>query len=310
MPQQATMPAATPRTNQWLPLLSPRALRDAVRLSGIVGAILTAWILIGLDGWGYYTTPIGVRGYHPAHRLLRPSGQFGLSFGIAAMLLMLVPFGYMALKRIPRLRSAGNLRLWLEIHIFCGIVGPVVVTYHTAFKFNGLVSVAYWSMIVVALSGFVGRYLYLRVPRTIRGVEVSEREVQARASELQESLQWSVPPAVMARLEQFEREALDPAALTPTLRGFLFGGWRIRRRLHALRGELKALETSPRQLVEALDLISERAALLRRLAYLHMTKRGFELWHAFHLPLVYVAFAIVAVHVGVVLYLGYGPRIW
>ena len=40
------------------------------------------------------------------------------------------------------------------MHLFCGVVGPVLVTFHTSFKFNGLVSVAYWSMVIVMLSGF------------------------------------------------------------------------------------------------------------------------------------------------------------
>jgi hypothetical protein len=290
--------------------LSAHALRDAVRLAAVVSLAISVAILIWLGGWGYYTTPIGVRGYHPAHGLLRPSGQAGRTFGIAAAALMLVPFAYMVLKRIPRLRSAGNLRLWLEIHIFCGIVGPVLVTYHTAFKFNGLVSVAYWSMILVAASGFVGRYLYVRVPRTIRGVEVSEREIGERAAELLDRVTGSLPPTALQRLEQFEREALDPSAVQPTLRGFLFGGWSVRRSLRRLRADVLPSARSPRELDDALTLMGERAALLRRLAYLQMTKHAFALWHAFHLPLVYVAFAIVGVHVGVVLYLGYGPGLW
>ena len=61
--------------------------------------------------------------------------------------------------------NVGSMPLWLEVHIFCGIVGPVLVTFHTSFKFNGIISVAYWSMMAVMLSGFVGRYLYVRIPK-------------------------------------------------------------------------------------------------------------------------------------------------
>ena len=67
------------------------------------------------------------------------------------------------------------MKTWLEVHIFCGIVGPVLVTFHTSFKFNGIVSVAYWSMVAVVLSGFVGRYLYVRIPRSLRGIELTQR---------------------------------------------------------------------------------------------------------------------------------------
>ena len=60
-------------------------------------------------------------------------------------------------------------------------MGPVLVTLHTAFKFNGIVSIAYWSMVLVVLSGFVGRYLYVRVPKTLRGTELSHSRSSTRA---------------------------------------------------------------------------------------------------------------------------------
>jgi cytochrome b561 len=44
--------------------------------------------------------------------------------------------------------------------------------------------------------------------------------------------------------------------------------------------------------------------------YLHTTKKLFELWHVFHLPLVYLMFVIVAAHVAITLYLGYVPFRW
>ncbi len=284
---------------------------NGVILSAVVALLVSAWILIGLDGWHYYSTPIRVRGYHPLHALLRPSGAIGRVLGIVGAILMLVPFGYMLLKRSRRLRGIGSLKTWLEIHIFCGIVGPVLVTYHTAFKFNGLVSVAYWSMMIVAFSGFVGRYLYVRIPRTIRGVEVSEGELSERAGDLKESLAWLIPPSLMDRFEQFERESERHGVARPTVTGYFFGGWQLQRRLTKLRSELlTADDGATKALSEAIDLVTERAYLTRRLAYLRTTKKLFDLWHVFHLPLVYVMFVIVTAHVAVAVYMGYGPHLW
>ncbi len=62
---------------------------------------------------------------------------------------------------------------------------------------------------------------------------------------------------------------------------------------------------APKVLHTVIDLIGERAVLLRRLAYLKKTKRLFELWHVFHRPLAYVMLVIVAIHVATVVYLGY-----
>jgi cytochrome b561 len=52
---------------------------------------------------------------------------------------------------------------------------------------------------------------------------------------------------------------------------------------------------------------AERAALMRRIAFLGRTKKLFELWHILHKPLVYVMLAIAAVHVFVAVYFGYAP---
>jgi hypothetical protein len=51
--------------------------------------------------------------------------------------------------------------------------------------------------------------------------------------------------------------------------------------------------------------MAERAQLLRRLAQLNRTRQRFSAWHVFHQPLVYVMFAIAAIHIGVAVYFGY-----
>ena len=121
----------------------------------LVSSMVTAWTLLMLGGNDYYATPLSTRGYASAHRLLKPSGPIGQSFGLAGTILILVPFAYMARKRLARAKAFGTAKAWLEVHLFCGVVGPVLVTLHTTFKFNGIISAAYWSMVVVMLSGFV-----------------------------------------------------------------------------------------------------------------------------------------------------------
>jgi hypothetical protein len=291
-------------------LLSVSALVHVMVVSGVVALAVSLWLLIGLDGYRYYTTPLGVRGYLPMHAILRPSGPVGQSLGVAGGLLMLVPFAYMLRKRFVKAKAVGNLKTLLEVHIFCGILGPVLVTYHTAFKFNGLVSVAYWSMVLVALSGFVGRYLYVRIPRTIRGAELSEADLTARAAALREELQWHVASAAMARVEAFEHHLAGMTGAPPSILGLLAGGRAIARRIGVVRRELLHAGATPEAAAELTAALAERASLLRRLQYLQPTKRLFGLWHVFHLPLVYVMFAIVWLHIGVVLYLGYVPFRW
>jgi hypothetical protein len=256
-------------------------------LSALVAIVIAAGILISADGWRYYNTPQRVRAYQPAHRALRPSGQVGEWLGTAGVGMMLFPVAYAVRKRSPRLARFGSMKTWLDVHIFCGTVGPVLITFHTALRFNGLVSVAYWSMVAVVLSGVVGRYLYVRIPRSLRGTELSYAEIEARAAGL------------LADLAASGLVAEDLRAITP---GWGLAARRGRRRV-SRRLITRGLDdvTAAR----AVQLAVERAVLLRRLAQLFRTRRLFALWHVFHLPLVYLMFAIVLVHVGLAIYMGY-----
>ena len=285
-----------------------RLATSGVAWGFVASAGITAWVLVGLDGRTYYATPLAVRAYTRSHAALRPSGPIGQTFGVVGGLLMLVPFLYMARKRVRVIRGAGTLSGWLELHLFCGVVGPVLVTFHTAFKFNGIVSAAYWSMVIVMLSGFVGRYLYVRIPRSIRGVELTRTELDARAADLQAAIADGVASAgVAARIEDFQRRVV-PQRLT--FADLLVGEMKLRRQLRALDAELRRAEVDEALRGGVLRLAAERSLVLRRAAYLQRTKQLFDLWHVFHLPLVYLMLVIVAAHIAVALYLGYVPFRW
>jgi hypothetical protein len=288
--------------------LVSRLLRSGLLLGGIVVVFLAAGILVGLGGLDYYTTAAGVRAYAPAHRLLRPSGPAGQMFGIVGTAMMLMPFAYAARKRFGWMRHMGPASAWLELHLFCGIVGPVLVTFHTSFKFNGIVSVAYWSMVLVMLSGFAGRFLYLRIPRSMRGVELTRAELDARSTALESALAGVVlPDSLRHRVARFGRDT-EPGRIS--LFGLLFGelqvGWRVR----ALAADLATAGTPVELRTQAVALAVERAMLVRRIAYLQRTTRLFALWHVFHLPLVWLMLVIVTAHVAVAFYLGYVPFRW
>jgi hypothetical protein len=227
---------------------------------------------------------------------------------VTGVLLMLVPFAYVARKRVKRLKNVGTLKGWIEVHLFCGFVGPILITFHTAFKFNGIVSAAYWSMLVVMVSGFVGRFLYVRIPRSIRGVELTRTELESRAEELRLELAQSIQSdAITLRIETFEH-AVQPAH--PSLLDLLFGEFAVARRARAFEKQLRHADL-PRELRKrAVRMAVERAMLLRRTSYLQRTKTLFDVWHVFHLPFVYLMLIIVAGHVAIVLYLGYVPFRW
>lgn len=277
----------------------PWSLLNVIALAAGATIVLGLWVVVDLGGWSYYETPLRVRGYAPLHTVLKPSGSVAHPLGVAGLAMLVIPVIYAVRKRWRSLARAGSMRAWLEVHIFCGIIGPALVTFHTAFRFNGLIAVAYWSMMAVMLSGFVGRYLYVRLPRTIRGVELSHEEIRGRVQDLTDQLLRATKNAGLTGRVRAVDQELDMERERPV------GSLRTWRRLRHLRHDLRSADVS-RQLASVItSTIAERAQLLRRLSQLNRNRRLFSLWHVFHQPLVYVMFAIAAVHVGVAVYFGY-----
>jgi hypothetical protein len=294
--------AATSRTEA---IVKPSALLDVLALAFVAGLAVLLWVLFAEGGWEYYRTPVRVRGYSPVHSVLRPSGPGGNLAGLGGTIFMMGTLLYVLRKKVKAFSRLGSMKAWLEFHIFCGLFGPILVTIHTSFKFNGIISVAYWSMILVVLSGFVGRYLYVRIPKTIRGNELSRAELEERVRDMKERLAEStISLPMLARLEAAERDLL-PSGAPQSFFGGLVARLRAQLRVRALRREIRASGLNRQLLHEVLDAVHERALLLSRIASLDKTRRLFEMWHIFHRPLVWVLFIVFALHLAVALYFGY-----
>ena len=282
----------TPATRERL--TSSRALIGGPALAIAFGIVIAIAIMVLGDGWDYYRTSLRVRGYHPAHKLLRPSGLGGHSLGITGTLIMACTLFYVARRRLRFMSKWGTIPRWLEVHVFFGVFGPILITMHTSFKFNGLISVAYWSMALVVVSGFVGRSLYIRIPKTLRGHELSRAEVEQRIGELKaELVEADIPPALHAHLDQIDHPAQTGRA------------WRRLREEAAFRREMHAAGVDAALVSRVIALARERTQLMSNIARLERRRKLFQIWHVFHRPLVWVMFLILFVHVAVAIWLGY-----
>jgi len=147
---------------------------------GILTAIVFIVLIILLNkGLAYYKLSLEDRVYHPDHKILKPSGILGHGMGIIGTLLIIIGVSsYWARKRFRSLSRMGQLKYWLEFHIFLCTLGPILVLFHTAYKFGGLVAISFWSMVAVFLSGIIGRFIYIQIPRSIEGRELSLNEVR------------------------------------------------------------------------------------------------------------------------------------
>jgi hypothetical protein len=118
-------------------------------------------------------------------RTIPPAGElFGHLLGIFGFVLMLMTETLYSLRKRSRSARWGRMADWLQFHIFTGIVGPYMVLLHTSWKFHGLAGVTTALTVIIVLSGFVGRYIYTRIPRTLDGVEIASPDGQFQAAAL------------------------------------------------------------------------------------------------------------------------------
>jgi hypothetical protein len=272
----------------------------------IVGFLVAA---IGLAlGLQYYLLPLDQRPFSDLYDKFRPAGTFGLRYGIVgASLITIGVILYTARKRLRLLARAGKLKYWLEFHIFVCSVGPFLVLLHTSFKVGGLVSIAFWSMTVVALSGVFGRYVYVRIPKSVHGQFASLGEIQHEREALLQSLSNHLGPRYR------DIEEVIAGARRPPATGF-FGAllaavrfdFTRRRTLRRARSVLRQLQVPAAIRGQVTDVLEQQLKIEQQLALLSPFQKLFRYWHLLHLPLAIVMFAIVAVHVVVATMFGYG----
>ena len=109
-------------------------------------------------------------------REIPPAGElFGHGMGILGFIFMLMTETLYSLRKRSRSVKWGKLSSWLQFHIFTGIVGPYMVLLHSSWKFNGIAGITTLFTIIIVISGFTGRYIFTRIPRTLDGLEIEGR---------------------------------------------------------------------------------------------------------------------------------------
>jgi hypothetical protein len=289
-----------------------------VRLAWLLAAAVV--LVIAVYGYDYYSLGALQRPFSPKHQILRPSGTIGIKLGMFGVLLFFLIYLYPLRKHWGWLGRQGNSRHWLDFHVVLGATAPIVIAFHSCFKFGNIAGMAFWSMLVVTLSGFVGRYLYSQIPRGLSAAELSRKEMQEREERLGKELAeqraafgfcvdalYQLPtadrvaktPMVTSLLSMFLIDFKRPfKASLVRLREAGFGPW-----LFSFCG---LLPTRDRQLERAIHVAQKQAALSKQILFLTRTQQVFKLWHVVHRPFSY-AFAILAIlHIAIALSMGYG----
>ena len=88
-------------------------------------------------------------------------GNFAYNAGLLGGFLMLCSIFYALMKRVRFINALGKNDTWFYAHLVCGIVGPLLIIFHSSFQLKSVnSSVAFLCMLAVLLSGLFGRYVF------------------------------------------------------------------------------------------------------------------------------------------------------
>jgi len=262
---------------------------------------------LSVVGWEYYGLDTKDRPHHELHEQWKPSGFISHGAGVIGSTLMLILLLYSLRKRLRIMQNWGNIRQWLNYHIWMGITGPILVLFHTTFKFGGIVAVSFWSMVAVALSGVLGRYIYVQIPRSMSGNELTAAEMRELEEDLQEQIKYEAAGNEKAlEIVQSFFESEERVSARSGLWNWIKRDLGEPFRYHTLSQNLrKDLKSSTVRVKDLIKLARKRARLGRRVLFLNTARKLLHHWHIFHKPFAAVMILIMIVHVGVAITLGY-----
>jgi hypothetical protein len=246
-------------------------------------------------------------------RYIAPERGVGYWLGIVGGSMMLLLLLYSARKRAHWLRWMGGIPEWFQFHMVLGVVGPVLVLFHANFQLGATNSnVALFSMLLVAGSGVIGRYIYTRLHAHLDGREDSLEELQAVAERIRsQTTSLAFLPGVLDAIDREEQRLANPSEgpISRALHVFTAGmrAAMARMRLHRLinRALARAIgDGSPsvsghaRRIGVAVRAYADRRLdARRRVAEYRLYARLFSYWHVLHIPLFFMLLIAGIAHV-------------
>lgn len=244
--------------------------------------------------------------------LFTAASDTGYWIGVAGGVCMLMLFTYPMRKHLRFMQRFGAGKYWFVAHMMLGVAGPMLIMLHSTFRIGSInAGVALYSMLVVAISGVIGRFLYVRLHRDLHGEKLNLNELRkAHARHDAPSTQLGFVPLVAQRLANFEREVLTESGQRPALiHSLVVVPLRRMQVDRVCREELKFKVLALGQtkgwepaktaslLRKTRRLVHEELMSLQRIAQFSAWEKLFSWWHVAHVPFVYLMVLSAVAHV-------------
>jgi hypothetical protein len=232
----------------------------------------------------------------------RAGDQLSVWSGVIGTGLMIIAAIYPIFRRIKLFRWMASNTMWFDFHLMAGCIGPMLVGIHSAIQLDSWVSAAFWSMVIVVVSGFLGRYLYTQVPELSSGVELEELDNERAFSQARQHL-----PLAMSTIDRelaANRARADKMARSPGVWRALF--WLmledIKRRFRAaaLNRALKRIRNERFDRRIRKDLVKRASRMIvigRSRVVAPKAQLLLNSWKKVHVPFTIILTGFAAVHI-------------
>lgn len=245
--------------------------------------------------------------------LFKSGSGFGYYIGIIGSVMMLLMLLYPVRKHMRFAQNWGPLRYWFMMHMTFGIFGPLLVLFHTTFHVKSMnATISLFSMLLVASSGLIGRFIYTRIHHGLYGVKSDLKGLQQAVDANQKKVNTVLleAPGISDQLQQFRimSSTREGSSLSRAWKFMTLG--RQRRKLQAscsedLRRAVVQLarpqgwnqEQQDQHWQEATSHVSDYLGAIQQAAQYSAYERLFRLWHILHTPFVWLLAISAVVHV-------------
>lgn len=245
--------------------------------------------------------------------LYEPGSDFGYNLGLVGGVLMLSLLFYSVRKRFFPHDRFGQMEHWFRYHMFIGVASPVLILFHSTFQtgsING--AFAFYSMLSVALSGVIGRFIYRHVHQGMYGKHMTLADVRAELKASSENMGsvFALQPDIEERLQRFQTEAFEQKShALAALWHFLTLAWRGDRLSRAVRADAKRALHREWEITRgptrefylnyrlAREQIQSHIESVIKAAQFTVWEKLFSIWHLVHVPFLYLLVFSGIVHV-------------